>query len=164
METKEYTYRDKTLWGKGKWQDEPDKIQWKDKKTGLPCLIVRGPSGSLCGYVGVSKGHPAFEEHYDAVDVDVHGGLTFSNHCRPSEKEHGICHVVEKGEDDKVWWLGFDCAHCGDYSPSYGDLLPKSVGFPGEHYRDMEYVKRECRNLAAQLKKLSSATKKRGGR
>ena len=50
---------DKTSWGQGPWMSEPDKLQWQDEATGLPCLIVRGSSGSWCGYVGVHPYHPA---------------------------------------------------------------------------------------------------------
>jgi hypothetical protein len=60
VETKEYRTIDKTLWPRGEWDDEPDKMQWQDEATGLPCLIVRGPVGALCGYVGVPEGHPCF--------------------------------------------------------------------------------------------------------
>lgn len=58
METREYRTLDKAKWGTGPWQDEPDKRQWQDEVTKLPCLLVRGPHGALCGYVGVPKGHP----------------------------------------------------------------------------------------------------------
>lgn len=78
MEALEYRTVDKSNWGNGPWQNEPDKCQWRDEATGLPCLIVRGPSGALCGYVGVSEGHPAFGKDYDSVAADVHGGLTFA--------------------------------------------------------------------------------------
>ena len=66
METIEYfNVVDKADWGDGPWQGEPDKRQWQDKETGLPCLMVRGPSGSWCGYVGVGTTHPAHGLHYD---------------------------------------------------------------------------------------------------
>lgn len=60
MNTIEYTTIDKSTWGPGPWQDEPDKIQYVDEATGLPCLIVRNGKeiGALCGYVGVLPGHP----------------------------------------------------------------------------------------------------------
>lgn len=60
METSENRDVDKTGWGPGPWNDEPDKRQWQDEATGLPCLIVRGPVGALCGYVGVPPDHPAY--------------------------------------------------------------------------------------------------------
>jgi hypothetical protein len=100
MKTIEYRHRDKSDWGEGPWQDEPDKRQWQDEATGLPCLVVRNRGGALCGYVGVPAGHPCFEVDYDDVygtynedytertsgplpDLEVHGGLTFSDFCAP---------------------------------------------------------------------------------
>jgi len=102
METMEWSTVDKSTWGEGPWQREPDKRQWKDKATGLPCLIVRGPAGALCGYVGVAPDHPLHGKGYSedkvfpcddecsedwhyhcsvACRVTVHGGLTFADSC-----------------------------------------------------------------------------------
>lgn len=156
METKEYRYIDKSEWDRGEWDDEPDKVQWQDKATGLPCLIVRNKIGTLCGYVGIPEGHPYFEKDSedDVVDVRCHGGLTFSGHCQEHDKEHGICHVPAPGEPDNVWWLGFDCAHAFDLMPhvmahirNYDthEMLKHDV------YRNLAYVKNECRKLARQL-------------
>jgi len=75
MKTREWHFREgKADWGDGPWVEEPDKMQWQDERTRLPCLIVRGPSGALCGYVGVSEGHPCFEKFYEYPEVKVHGG------------------------------------------------------------------------------------------
>lgn len=60
----------KSEWGEGPWQHEPDKMEWRDKETGLPCLIVRGPVGALCGYVGVPQTHPAYGLSYDGIPDD----------------------------------------------------------------------------------------------
>lgn len=65
MQRIEYRTIDKSQWGEGPWQDEPDKIQWQDEETGLPCLIVRGHMGFLCGYVGVGPDHPGYGLNYD---------------------------------------------------------------------------------------------------
>lgn len=149
METKEWRTVDKSGWkaGRGRWDDEPDKKQWTDEATGLPCLIVRNPGGALCGYVGVSKDHPFFEKDWGDCDVDVHGGLTFADHCHehPEGEGRGICHIVEAGDDDNVWWLGFDCAHSGDTSPKWGEENGWEV------YRDFGYVTGEVKRLARQL-------------
>lgn len=40
MQTIEYRTIDKTAWGDGPWLNEPDKKQWQDVETGLPCLAV----------------------------------------------------------------------------------------------------------------------------
>src|SRR5262249_25376638 len=119
---RETRFVDKSAWGDGAWQTEPDKIQWTDEATGLPCLPVRKPrSGSWCGYVGVPEEHRMFGLSYDqasslAADeyLRVHGGLTFAGTCQEGAEDTGICHIPQPGQPDKVWWLGFDCAHAGD--------------------------------------------------
>lgn len=78
---------DKADWSRGPWDEEPDKIQWRDHASGLPCMIVRGPSGSLCGYVGVPECHSAHGKDYDSLDVEVHGGLTFARGCSEITRE-----------------------------------------------------------------------------
>ena len=141
----------------GPWDGEPDKIQWTDDTTGLPCLIVRNRMGALCGYVGVAPDHPwhgkdysgtysEADEYVEGPDskVDVHGGLTYAAKC------HGdICHVTE--EHDERWWFGFDCSHSFDLIPymldeGYPSALPESAT-----YKDIAYVRAECARLAAQL-------------
>lgn len=159
--TREWTHSDRAKWPSGPWDGEPDKRQWTDETTGLPCLIVRNGVGALCGYVGVHEGHPAFGVDYEDIDgtwnddysdrtapivpgVEVHGGLTFSGLCQTRDPEHGVCHVVEPGQPDKVWWLGFDCAHCGD-------LTPVLSAHGGDTYKDVAYVTAECERLALNL-------------
>jgi hypothetical protein len=159
MKTRQWTFMEKLGWAPGPWHDEPDKMQWQDEATGLPCLIHRAPvTGALCGYVGVPEGHPWFGRDYKELeDPNVHGGLTFSDFCYPELGEHGegICHVVEPGEDDKVWWVGFDCSHAGDLSPRVGALM-RTHGALARHeslpdtYRHLAYVREECRSLAQQ--------------
>ena len=116
------------------WLTEPDRLEWKDEATGLPCLIVRvSGHGALCGYVAVPPGHPWHGTDYAACferpachvhedkgwcthepdgHVKVHGGLTYSGRCRGK-----VCHVAAPGEPEDVWWFGFDCAHLGDLIP-----------------------------------------------
>lgn len=143
----------------GLWQEEPDKIQWEDKETKLPCLIVRNNSGNLCGYVGVSEKHPLYQKAYqESEDLNCHGGLTFSGFCQ--EREDGICHKPDPGEPEKVWWLGFDCAHGGDIIPSFMTKEFMDLGiktftdrdpFEKNTYKDIAYVQKECAGLAKQL-------------
>lgn len=155
---REYRTADKSKWGDGPWQNEPDKVQWIDEATGLDCLIVRSPLGNLCGYVGVAPGHPLHGKDYGDVDryIDVHGGLTFADACAETiEDGRGICHIAEVGRPDHVWWFGFDCAHCGDVSPKMrADMEERHRCFihsPDERYRDIGYVRSEVESLAKQL-------------
>lgn len=152
---KEYRTIDKSAWSPGPWQDEPDKIQWINEATGFPCLIVRAPlHGALCGYVGVPDSHRFFEKIYEYIEenttISVHGGLTFADHCQkgPDVETHGICHIPEPGQPDNVWWIGFDCAHAGDYNPAYEHRF-KALGLG--IYRNISYVRNQVTQLAAQL-------------
>lgn len=161
-----YTTVDKTTWGPGPWQDEPDKMQWIDEATGLDCLIVRNRLGALCGYVGVPPEHPwhglayggVGEDYDNAPDaiIDVHGGLTYADACQEDVAEaEGICHVPAPGRPDNVWWFGFDCAHSFDVVPGMEardrERGHAPIRFGGETYRTVGYVQRECRRLALQL-------------
>lgn len=139
------TYVDKSKWLRGEWDHEPDKIHFLDKETKMDCLVVRGPSGALCGYVAVTKDHPAFNADYNRVQVDCHGGLTYSGFCQEDGK---ICHVPREGQPDHVFWHGFDCNHSGDLAPSYHNPI-----FGWGTYKNLPYVIHECQSLAHQLSK-----------
>jgi hypothetical protein len=165
---REYRHIDKSTWGEGPWQAEPDKCQWIDEASGLDCLAVRVPwGGSWCGYVGVPEGHPAFGRGYEEVDVEVHGGLTFAGPCQEGEnaEEHGICHIPLPGRPERVWWQGFDCAHAGDIMPGMDAALRAHgsqpvryggcSGYPEDEYRTLEYVQAQCAHLAEQVQRLA---------
>lgn len=165
MEAKTYTTIDRAAlgWPAGPWDSEPDKLQWPDAATGLPCLAVRHPfRGHWCGYVGVADGHPWYGKKWYDVDAAVHGGLTFASRCQPGEDEsRGVCHIPEPGEPDHVWWFGFDCAHSGDRSPQ-DEHYALTRGYPftahhGETYKPLAYVQRECADLAAQVAAVGAA-------
>ena len=136
------------------WKNEPDRKHWVDPETGFDCLILRGPVGALCGYVGVPEGHPWYGKgHNDLEDIQVHGGLTYADKCAGR-----ICHDEKHGDHpahNHVWWLGFDCAHAGDVIPNWVDkpISPFDHNrFKGEEYRNIAYVEGECAKLARQIK------------
>lgn len=152
-----YTTIDKSKWGDGPWRDEPDKVQWRDEATGLPCLAKRGNPrmGNWCGYVGVALGHPLFGQ-LDSSGLDVHGGVTFHGLCQEGPECDTICHIPEPGEPDHVWWFGFDCGHFHDLQPGLAAMeaewgYPRLAGIEGATYKDLAYVVAECEYLARQL-------------
>src|SRR5688572_11433893 len=117
---------DKSEWGDGPWQTEPDRVEFEH--AGLPCLMSRHPTlGHWCGYVAVPPGHPMHGKEYDSVEVDVHGGLTYGSACRGH-----ICHVPKPGEPDDVFWFGFDCGHAGDYGPYHAKYVGKGHSWATE--------------------------------
>jgi hypothetical protein len=157
---------DRSNWGAGEWDGEPDKVQWKDAATSMNCLMVRSYHGNWCGYVGVPEGHPWHNRAYNEGEypntpegiIEVHGGLTYSDHCQEGPPEETICHVPDPGEPDKLWWFGFDCSHCDDYSPALESRIReygRSYNRTGI-YRHMEYVQEECARLAMQLARVSA--------
>jgi hypothetical protein len=156
----EQRYVDKSAWFRGQWDDEPDRIEWRYHGTPrFPLLIVRGPSGALCGYVGVPPGHPVHGERAtdaeELADLRVHGGVTYGAPCQ--EGGH-ICHVARNGEADTVHWIGFDCAHHGDYAHMKLATVDKSWMFaPNDHerYWPVAAVRYEVEQLADQLSRVA---------
>jgi hypothetical protein len=133
-------------WKSGPWQHEPDRVLWRTEQApDLVMLISRGPLGSFNGYVGVPKGHPAFGASYESPDqrlehMEVHGGVTYTNHGSPFI-------TSTFGLVDDLWWIGFDCGHAGDFTPS----IHARARVGNEQYRDLAYVRFEVELLAAQL-------------
>lgn len=152
---------DKSAWGPGPWQEEPDRVEWR--AHGFPVLMVRQPeAGHWCGYVGVPPGHPWFGKRGDDWEdptfrgVDVHGGITYSDACRGE-----VCHIPAPGEPDDVWWHGFDCAHYNDISPGraareQGLGLAPWPAPPMASYKDVAYVRRQAERLAEQAREVAA--------
>lgn len=141
----------KLLYPNRPWESEPDTAEWYDARTGYKCRIERQKSsGTLCGYVGVFKGHPAWSGVCQGYPhIEVHGGLTYSS-----------------TDNNDVHWFGFDTAHGGDfcpgivlsmlkYAPEAMDKSNWSAGACGLHgdetYRTWEYVENEVRKLVDAL-------------
>lgn len=138
----------RSAWPPGPWQNEPDRVQWRDRGSGLDCLALRQHGGFWCGYVAMPPGHPWHGADFDDVKVVVHGGLTFAAPCM-TEGDHRerVCHLVLPGDPDDVWWLGFDSAHGGD-------LMPFMAGLhAGDTYRTIGYVTGQCELLAYQARR-----------
>jgi len=151
---------DKSLWGKGEWDNEPDRIDFIH--AGFSCMMLRNMMGAWCGYVGVPSDHPAYGVNYSDYDtpipnLNVHGGLTYASPCSGT-----ICHTPQEGMPDDVWWLGFDTGHHMDVSPlDIGRMLRDTFdpGFTnGEYgtYKNVEYVTNEVKSLADQLKEMGT--------
>jgi hypothetical protein len=139
----------------GPWKKEPHRVEWK--AHGFSCLMVRHEHClHWCGYVGLPPGHPDYGKHYDDVEVDVHGGLTYSERC-----DGLVCHRSDD-EAPALWWLGFDCAHWQDLSPGVNyhlaqipGIKPLSIGSQ-QTYKTLAWVKKETGRLAKQLKAMNS--------
>lgn len=142
----------KRAWPPGPWQDEPDRVEWREH--GFPCLALRHDEGGhWCGYVGVPPGHP-WHGRGDLMSddfCDCHGGVTFASPCAHGHEgdPRYVCHVPLPGEPAEVWWIGFDFAHSGDWSPGWTPRPRVWLHF-GETYRDLAYVTAEVSSVAKQ--------------
>lgn len=140
---------DRSKWGPGPWDGEPDRLDFRAQ--GFPCFALRTELGHWCGYVGVPRGHPWHGKDCGELgDVEVHGGVTYTEHC-----DGPICHVPAPGDPDDVWWVGFDCMHGVDCSPGVTAavrLLPDVARSVSGTYRTLTYVKAETVRLAKQAK------------
>jgi hypothetical protein len=160
MQTEYIPDMDRTGWAPGPWDDEPDKAQWTDQATGLPCLAVRNELSVWCGYVGVPPEHPYHGRHFEGTHLAAHGEVNYAAPCQGY-----ICHSPEPGQPENVWWFGFDCGHehAGDVVPKWA-TGPADLSYRGPEcaretrlwgydigYRDLEYVQTECGWLARQL-------------
>lgn len=133
---------DKTHWAPGPWDQEPDLVEFRH--AGLPCVLRRSRSGAWCGYVGVPPGHPEHGKDYNAVNVEVHGGLTYGRACDPDV----ACHVPGPGESGDFFWFGFDCNHGFDVTPMVAFMFTLRAAA----YRDLGYVRAQTERLAEQLR------------
>lgn len=152
---------DKSEWGGGPWDDEPDLIEWQsDSAPSFWCQINRTEAtGCLCGYVAVPQDHPVHGHGFSEVDalVEVHGGLTFGG--------PGVA---------GLWVFGFDCGHGFDVHPAmearlkatmpremYAEhqrvLTSESPGMPRTTYKTLSYVRAEVESLARQLAAMGPA-------
>lgn len=118
----------------GPWHLEPSLVQFTSH--GFPCVVLRTHSGHLCGYVGVPADNPYAQGHLNPETLKVHGGVTWSKlyDSKPGPQANDL------------FWIGFDCAHSGDFSPELDKRVPL-----GGTYRNIGYVTAECCALARQI-------------
>jgi hypothetical protein len=82
---------------------------------GFMYAVISMPLGHRCGYIRIPNGHPWFGKHYDDIEAEIHGGLTFSRMIDPEE---------ESPFPEPGFWIGFDCAHWCD-APDYDEMSPE---------------------------------------
>lgn len=168
-----YDRIDRSTWGSGPWDGEPDREQWSDPVTGYPCLAIRCDLGGWAGYIGVYPDHPAFGEKVDDVPGNVcdYGHTDEIRFIEPwpedpnaivdeSDPKGSVMRVVRM--PDYLWWFGFDFLHAGDLIPSMNDIIKKTKGLCGERqlgtYKDIAHVKKTCAAIALALCRMEKAT------
>jgi hypothetical protein len=119
-----------------------------ETKAGLTAYMVATSMGTFNGYVAVPKDNKNYKVDYMDLDVEVHGGVTFS--------DYELYELIEDGD----WLFGFDCLHSGDgrnpklvekYDLKMDNFFFDIPDYPGDTWKDEKYVKEECEKLAKQL-------------
>lgn len=142
------SYIDKSTWGDGPWQDEPDLLQWcAAEPPHYECQIQRSDiAGCLNGYVALPIGHPMHGKPFEQIPASAHRGLTYA----------------EEGAGG-VWVVGFDCARAFDFAPAMESRLSAALGpehaeweadlppFMQNTYKPIGYVREQVESLARQL-------------
>ena len=72
-----------------------------------------------CAYICIPFGHQIYQVHYSKLDIPCHGGLTYS-----------------KFDKYRRWWIGWDYAHCDDYT-GHDEILPLD-NFPRKQWTTRE--------------------------
>ena len=78
------------------------RILFRDMYKGYEYIIVSYGTHPCC-YIGLPSNHEYYELDYDSIDLDVHGGLTYSGR---------LLHLPDIDRDK--WYIGWDYAHMGD--------------------------------------------------
>lgn len=152
---------DKSEWGEGPWQHEPDYKEFMYK--GFYCLLRRHHRyGNWTGYVAIDPQSKLAKEDCRSMDLDVHGGITYEAFRNPLLS-------INIPEDDSLFWIGFDC-HSGRFKPDkkgnsvedYEDdyapgeqVIFKKAGYSDdgkkEFYRTIEFAINELESLIDQI-------------
>ena len=90
------------------------------------------------GYVGFTKNHPFYGLNYNDIDIDVHGGLTFSQFG-------GEYHPEFNDNNEKLYWIGFDCQHHDDLEKTNGSIYSWKCN------KTPEYIANEIFRMVHQL-------------
>ena len=121
----------------------------KERKTELLCkdkyknynYYVLNLGTHPTAYIEIPKEDKLYGKSYDEIyrigcDIDVNGGLTYSNN-------------ELMGISSDNWFIGWDYAHCGDYC-GYEETMPESIRTYGKKWTTKEIIE-ECKNAIDQI-------------
>ena len=92
-------------------------------------------------YVRIPENHRYYKKDVEEIDIDVHGGITYS----------GDHLYIENNQKMEGWFIGWDYAHSGDYA-GYEEKLPKELQTGGKKWTTEEIFK-EVKSVCYQLQK-----------
>ena len=114
---------------------------------GFKCRVLDSPFQGYNGYVAVPKGHPIHGLSYNDFDINVHGGVTFSDFGEDKPNKEGEI----LWPNPELYWIGFDTAHYGDWVGYNPDM--------GGRKWSVEDVAQETEQMAKQLRQIMNGEK-----
>ncbi len=93
-------------------------------------------------YVEIPFYHKYYKKDYKEIDIEVHGGLTYSR---------DYLYISKNQKIEKSWFIGWDYAHCDDFV-GYSLRFPKELQ-NGKKWT-VEEIEKEVYNVCKQLKKI----------
>ena len=116
-------------------KDRKIELLYKDNYKGYNYYILNLGTHPTA-YIEIPKGHLLYAKNYNEIDIDVHGGLTYSdNHLQ----------ILENGN----WFIGWDYAHFYDYMPLYDEIIDES-GIKLKKWTTEEIIE-ECKDVIEQI-------------
>lgn len=138
-------------------------------KEGFPCMVVFTQM-HRCGYVFLPPTHRYYQKDYESIDINCHGGLTYSNSIKKFLPELELFNLFKN-----YWVIGFDCGH---YVNNDSEDLETAIKYFGDNnelllklskfkkiisnnenlqshgtIKTMEFVEKELRNMTSDLSK-----------
>ena len=102
-----------------------------DKKHNGYRYIILSLGTHPTAYIEIPKGHRLNGQDYDDIDINVHGGLTYTRH-------------ELMGIPSDNWYIGWDYAHVGDYYES-------GYSHTGDKKWTTEEIESECKQAIDEL-------------
>lgn len=95
-------------------------------------------------YVDIPKEHKYYKKQYDKIDINVHGGVTYSNNTL----------TIGNNDVKNGWFIGWDYAHYGDYYGYYN--CSKTNSFKELHKWTTEEIYEDVKKVCEQLKRVEN--------
>lgn len=95
-------------------------------------------------YIEIPINHKLYSKHYDNIDIDVHGGLTYSGN---------YLWIDDETELKDSWFIGWDYAHYDDYL-GYEKMYPIEMQTEGKKWTTEE-IQEEVMDVCKQLERLN---------
>lgn len=94
-------------------------------------------------YVEIPSNHKLYRKNYHNIDIEVHGGLTYSD---------DTLYIGENKKIQNSWFIGWDYAHWGDYT-GYSEVMTSMYDKTDKKWTTKE-IQQDVFNVCKQVSEL----------